>query len=170
MKYLHQLLRYVHYIFFTILFKKALNEGFTVLVGIGGGRCLDNVKCASVFSGLPVITVPTSIATCVATSMTCIMYNDKGQREPAVNLKKEVDVCIADMDLIATAPRRLLASGIMDSLPNIQKFHQLNISSYRDCQLKEYIQVVNAKIIYDFYLENILTCILREIKHHASRM
>lgn len=69
--------------------KKALNEGFTVLVGIGGGRCLDNVKCASVFSGLPVITVPTSIATCVATSMTCIMYNDKGQREPVVNLKKK---------------------------------------------------------------------------------
>ena len=133
--------------------KKALNEGFTVLVGIGGGRCLDNVKCASVFSGLPVITVPTSIATCVATSMTCIMYNDKGQREPAVNLKKEVDVCIADMDLIATAPRRLLASGIMDSLAKYpESFHQLNISSYRDCQLKEYIQVITAKIIYDFLL------------------
>lgn len=85
--------------------------------------------------------------------MTCIMYNDKGQREPAVNLKKEVDVCIADMDLIATAPRRLLASGIMDSLAKYpESFHQLNISSYRDCQLKEYIQVVNAKIIYDFLL------------------
>ena len=69
----------------------ARSEGCTVLVGVGGGKCIDEVKCAAHFAGLPIITVPTSIATCVATSMVCIMYNEKGQRAPAVNLSKEVD-------------------------------------------------------------------------------
>lgn len=129
----------------------ALSGGYTVLVGVGGGRCIDNVKCASVFCGLPIITVPASIATCVATSMTAIMYNDLGQREPAVNLKKEVDVCIADTALIGSAPKRTLAAGILDSIAKYpESFHQKTITNYKDCSLKEYIQIINAKTIYDF--------------------
>lgn len=129
----------------------ALSEGYTVLVGVGGGRCIDNVKCASVYSGLPIITVPASIATCVATSMTAIMYNDLGRREPAVNLKKEVDVCIADTALIGSAPRRTLAAGILDSIAKYpESFHQKTIRDYHDCSLKEYTQIINAKAIYEF--------------------
>lgn len=131
----------------------ALSGGYTVLVAVGGGKCIDTVKCASVFSSLPIITVPTSIATCVATSMVAIMYNDRGQREPAVNLKKEIDVCIADRALIAAAPRRTLASGILDSLAKYpESLHQKTIDSYKDCSLREYIQVINAKGIYDFLI------------------
>lgn len=125
--------------------------GCTVLVGVGGGKCIDNVKCASVFSDLPIITVPTSIATCVATSIVAIMYNDAGQRQPSVNLKKEVDVCIADTNLIGTAPKRTLASGIMDSIAKYPEcFHLKSASNYRECDLKEYIQIINAKGIYEF--------------------
>ncbi|WP_343247195.1 iron-containing alcohol dehydrogenase [Diplocloster hominis] len=122
-----------------------------VLVAVGGGKCIDNVKCASVFSGLPVITVPASIATCAATSMVAIMYNEKGQRSPAVNLKKEVDVCIADHDLIATAPRRTLAAGILDSMAKYpESLHKKQVTGYQSCDLKEYIQIINAKAIYEF--------------------
>ena len=124
----------------------ARSEGCTVLVGVGGGKCIDEMKCAAHFAGLPIITVPTSIATCVATSMVCIMYNEKGQRAPAVNLSKEVDVCIADTGLIASAPRRTLAAGILDSMAKMPEcFHQKKIGSYRDCTLEEYIQVVNSR-------------------------
>lgn len=131
--------------------KKAHDLGCTVLVAVGGGKCIDNVKCASVFSDLPIITVPTSIATCVATSMVAIMYNDIGQREPSVNLKKEIDVCIADSDLIGTAPRRTLASGIMDSIAKYpESLYKKSVTSYRDCEVKEYIQIANAKSIYEF--------------------
>ena len=127
--------------------------GYSVFVAIGGGKCIDQVKCASVFSGLPIITVPTSIATCVATSMVAIMYNDLGQRAPAVNLKKEVDVCIADRDLIASAPERTLSAGILDSLAKYpESVHQKKGYTYKDCNLKEYIQMINAKGIYDFLI------------------
>lgn len=36
----------------------ARSEGCTVLVGVGGGKCIDEVKCAAHFAGLPIITVP----------------------------------------------------------------------------------------------------------------
>lgn len=131
----------------------AVRDGFTVFVAVGGGKCIDTVKCASVFSSLPIITVPSSIATCVATSMTAIMYNDKGQREPAVNLEKEVDVCIADRDLISTAPDRTLAAGILDSIAKYPEcLHQKKADSCTDCDLKDYIQIINAKGIFDFLL------------------
>lgn len=129
----------------------AHEEGCTVMVGVGGGKCIDEVKCAAHFAGLPIITVPTSIATCVATSMVCIMYNEKGQRAPAVNLSKEVDVCIADTALIAAAPRRTLAAGILDSMAKMPEcFHQKSISGYQDCALEEYIQIVNSRAIFEF--------------------
>lgn len=131
----------------------ALEQGYTVLVGIGGGKCIDEVKCASVFSNLPVITVPTSVATCVATSMVCIMYDDFGRRAPAVNMQKEVDVCIADEDLIASAPSRLLAAGILDSMAKYpESIHQKADASYDAMTLPEYIQIINFKGIYDFLL------------------
>lgn len=131
--------------------EEAAKEGYTVIVGMGGGKCIDLAKATSVLSGLPIVTVPTSIATCVATSMVCIMYNDKGQRKPAINMRKEVDVCIADLNLIATAPPRLFASGILDSIAKLGEcHHQKHVNSYRDCDTKEYIQLVNARAISEF--------------------
>lgn len=144
----------------------AIKSSCTVFVAAGGGKCIDQVKCASVFSGLPIITVPTSIATCVATSMVAIMYNDLGQRAPAVNLKKEVDVCIADRDLIASAPERTLAAGILDSLAKYpESIHQKQVSTYRDCDLKEYIQVINAQGIYDFLINEYANIYMKNKDH-----
>lgn len=133
---------------------KAVDEGFTVFVGVGGGKVIDEVKAASYFSGLPIITVPTSLATCVATSMVAIMYNDKGQREPAINLKKEIDVCLADENLIGTAPVRLLAAGILDDIAKMPEsyYQKMHVKSYRDCLLEEYIQIVNSEAIYEFLM------------------
>ncbi|WP_165443930.1 iron-containing alcohol dehydrogenase [Lachnoclostridium sp. Marseille-P6806] len=131
--------------------REALRDGCTTIVGMGGGKCIDLAKAVSVLSGLPVVTVPTSIATCVPTSMVCIMYNDKGQRRPAINMQKEVDVCIADDNLIATAPPRLFASGILDSIAKLGECgHQKKVLSYKDCTTREYIQLVNSKALCEF--------------------
>ena len=133
----------------------ALKNGYTVFVAVGGGKCIDTVKCASKFSGLPIITIPTSVATCVATSMIAIMYNSEGQRDISVTLNKEIDVCIADRDSIATAPLHTLAAGILDSLAKYpESLHQKQGVSYTNCNLRENIQIINAKGIYDFLLSN----------------
>lgn len=129
----------------------ALENNYSVIVGAGGGKCIDLAKATSVLAKLPVVTVPTCIATCVPTSMVCIMYNDKGQREPAIKMEKEVDVCIADTDLIATSPARLHASGILDSIAKLPEcYHLKKVENYRDCDTREYIQLANAKALAEF--------------------
>jgi len=131
----------------------AREQRSTVIVAVGGGKCIDLAKCVSVFANLPIITVPTSIATCAASSAVCIMYTDDGRPDGAVAMDKEVDVVIADTDLIATAPKRLLAAGIFDSLAKLPEVvHNKLIRTYRDCSLEQYISTVNAKAIYEFLL------------------
>ena len=129
----------------------ALIAKCTCIVGIGGGKNLDLAKCTSVFSDLPVITVPTSIATCVASSTICIMYDENGRSDGSVSMHKECDVVIADTDIIATQPKRLLASGILDSMakyPEVE--HGKKICSYSDCDLEKYISYINSKALYEF--------------------
>lgn len=130
---------------------EALACGCTVIVGVGGGKCIDLSKCASTFSGLPLITVPTSLATCVASSSVCIMYHEDGTPDGSVAMEKEVDVVIADSEILAGAPNRLLAAGIFDSIAKLPEvIHHCDIRSYRDCPIEKYICTVNSQAIYDF--------------------
>lgn len=125
----------------------------TVVVGIGGGKCLDLAKCVATFACMDLICVPTSVATCVASSSVCIMYNNDGTPDGSVQMNKEVDVVIADTDIIATAPKRLLAAGILDSLAKLPEvIHNLDINTYRDCPIEKYICKVNSEAIYDFLI------------------
>lgn len=129
-------------------------NGCTVILGIGGGKCLDLAKCTATFAQMDLICVPTSVATCVATSSVCIMYHDDGTPDGSVAMSKEVDVAIADTDVIATAPRRTLAAGIFDSIAKLPEVvHNTKIDTYHDCSLEKYICTVNSRAIYDFLIE-----------------
>jgi glycerol dehydrogenase len=81
---------------------KAQKEKYGVLMGIGGGKLMDLVKAVSYYSRLPVVNVPTSIATCAAVSAVCIMYTDEGKPDGSISMKKEVDCVVADTNIIAT--------------------------------------------------------------------
>lgn len=131
----------------------ARQEGCTLILGVGGGKCLDLAKCAATFGGMDLICVPTSVATCVASSSVCIMYHDDGRPDGSVAMSKEVDVVIADTDVIATAPKRTLAAGIFDSIAKLPEvMHNVSTSTYQDCTLEKYICTVNSKAIYDFLM------------------
>lgn len=87
-----------------------------VLIGVGGGRALDTAKLAARLGGVPVITVPTIAATCAAWTALSVVYTDKGDF-----LRNEYDVrnpdyVVVDPEIIANAPKRLLLSGIGDTL------------------------------------------------------
>lgn len=131
----------------------ARKEGCTLILGVGGGKCLDLAKCIATFGGMDLICVPTSVATCVASSSVCIMYHNDGSPDGSVAMHKEVDVVIADTDVIATAPKRTLAAGIFDSLAKLPEVvHNTRIDTYHDCSLEKYICTVNSKAIYDFLM------------------
>lgn len=133
----------------------AHEKGCNVIVGVGGGKCIDQAKCASVYAELPIVTVPTIVATCVASSMTCVMYTAEGTCDGQVNLKKEIDVCIADEDLIGSAPGRYLASGMLDSMAKLPEVMQkVEGMDPADIDVIQTIQISNSKDIWNFLFNN----------------
>lgn len=133
--------------------KIAAEHNCTVILGIGGGKCIDLAKATATIAKMDIINVPTSVATCVASSAVCIMYNDDGTPDGSIAMLKEVDVVIADTDIIATAPKRLLAAGILDSIAKLPEVvHNSYIKTYSDCPIEKYICVINSKGIYEFLM------------------
>lgn len=129
----------------------AAQNDCTLIIGIGGGKCIDLAKCTATFADMDLINVPTSVATCCASSSVCIMYSESGKPDGSVPMNKEPDVVIADTDIISTAPKRMLAAGMFDAIAKLPEvIHNLRIESYRDSSLEKYICTVNSRAIFDF--------------------
>ena len=97
--------------------QRAVREnGCNVLVGVGGGRVMDLAKAAARGLDIPVITVPTSAATCAAYTPLSLFYFEDGPYDHCEWHDKEVDAVLADTDILAGQPPRLLAAGILDAM------------------------------------------------------
>jgi glycerol dehydrogenase len=86
------------------------------LVGFGGGKCLDLVKWAGFQSGLPVAMVPSSAATCACASGVVVVHDRQGAVLDLVDLARPPELCVVDFEILKSAPRRLLAAGVADTL------------------------------------------------------
>lgn len=91
-------------------------NGCDVIVGVGGGKILDLVKAVGLGNGIPVIAIPTSSATCAACTPLSMIYTDQGAAVRADRYDEEVSLVLADDNILARQPSRLLASGILDSM------------------------------------------------------
>lgn len=90
-----------------------------VLVGLGGGRCMDTSKWSAEKTSVPCLTVPTSAATCASYVYQCIMYDDTGTSLYSNFTTREVAGMLVDTQVIADAPPRLFASGVGDALAKL---------------------------------------------------
>ena len=79
--------------------------------GVGGGKCLGS-RLRATFARLDLICVPTSVATCVG--LLCLMYHMTAH--PGRLGGQPSKEATGHRPIIATAPKRLLAAGIFDSL------------------------------------------------------
>ena len=96
---------------------QALTCGCNVIIGVGGGRIMDQSKAAAHFAGaLPVLEIPTSIATCAAFAPLSVMYTEEGASLGSLRYDHEVDCVLMDMNIICKEPPRYVASGIMDGM------------------------------------------------------
>jgi glycerol dehydrogenase-like iron-containing ADH family enzyme len=86
------------------------------LLGLGGGKLLDTAKWVAQEGGLPLVTVPTSAATCAAASGVVAVHGQDGSFESVLDLDRPAQLCIVDLDVLAQAPPRLLAAGMADTL------------------------------------------------------
>jgi glycerol dehydrogenase-like iron-containing ADH family enzyme len=121
-----------------------------LIIGIGGGKCLDTAKLLAHRCQLPVVTIPTTAATCAAWTALSNIYSETGAFLYDVSLPKCPDLLILDYSIIATAPQRMLVAGIGDA---IAKWYEASVSSGQSSQTLLIAAVQQARILRDILFQ-----------------
>lgn len=91
-------------------------DGYQAVLGVGGGKAMDLAKLTAHLAGVPVVTLPTSAATCAAWTALGNFYDERGAFHHGLTLPTNPVAVVVDSEWIAAAPARLLASGLADTL------------------------------------------------------
>ncbi len=121
-----------------------------LVIGIGGGKLLDAAKLLAHQCGLPIVTIPTSAATCAAWTALSNVYTDAGAFQYDVGLTQCPNLLLLDYDVIATAPVRTLIAGIGDALA---KWYEASVSSGHSQQTMIIAAVQQARVLRDILLQ-----------------
>ena len=130
--------------------KSAKEHKADVIIGVGGGKALDAAKLVAHQLQLPVVTIPTSAATCAAWTALSNVYSEAGAFLYDVALSRCPDLLILDYDLIETAPQRTLVAGIGDA---IAKWYEASVSSGHLQQTLIIAAVQQARILRDILFQ-----------------
>ena len=121
-----------------------------VIIGVGGGKALDLAKLLAHQCSLPIVTIPTSGATCAAWTALSNVYSEAGAFQYDVTLNRCPDLLILDYGLIRTAPQRTLVAGIGDA---IAKWYEASVSSGQSSATLLISAVQQARILRDILLQ-----------------
>ncbi|MCU0541973.1 MAG: iron-containing alcohol dehydrogenase family protein [Oscillatoriaceae cyanobacterium Prado104] len=120
------------------------------IIGVGGGKALDAAKLLAYQCQIPIVTIPTSAATCAAWTALSNIYSEEGAFQYDVSLAKCPDLLILDYGLIQTAPQRTLIAGIGDA---IAKWYEASVSSGHSEQTMIIAAVQQARILRDILFQ-----------------
>lgn len=121
-----------------------------VIIGVGGGKALDAAKLLAHQCQLPIVTIPTSGATCAAWTALSNIYSEQGAFLYDVALPNCPEVLVLDYDLIQTAPQRTLVAGIGDA---IAKWYEASVSSGDSDQTLIIAAVQQARVLRDLLFQ-----------------
>ncbi len=120
------------------------------IIGVGGGKALDAAKLLAHQCQIPIVTIPTSAATCAAWTALSNIYSEQGAFQYDVTLARCPDLLILDYGLIQTAPQRTLVAGIGDA---IAKWYEASVSSGHSEQTMIIAAVQQARILRDILFQ-----------------
>jgi alcohol dehydrogenase class IV len=114
------------------------DKGVDVVVGVGGGSCMDLAKAVSVVlanggdvrdfygefrvpgPGLPIVTIPTTGGTGAEVTSIAVIFDDESQMKMAItDAHLEPTAAIIDPELTITCPRGLTAATAADALSHL---------------------------------------------------
>lgn len=96
--------------------RKIKSEHYDVVIGVGGGRAIDQAKAASELAQVALITVPTIAATCAAWAAVAILYDDVGSFTQPLFHQVGPRVILVDTEIVLSAPERFVYAGVIDTL------------------------------------------------------
>lgn len=126
------------------------------IIGIGGGKALDAAKLLAHQCQLPIVTIPTTAATCAAWTALSNVYSETGAFLYDVSLTKCPDLLILDYSIIQTAPPRTLVAGIGDA---IAKWYEASVSSGHSEQTLLIAAVQQARVLRDLLFQKSLAAL-----------
>jgi glycerol dehydrogenase len=121
-----------------------------LIIGVGGGKALDAAKLLAHQCKLPVVTIPTSAATCAAWTALSNVYSEQGAFLYDVSLDRCPDLLVLDYELIQTAPPHTLVAGIGDA---IAKWYEASVSSGHSDRTLIVAAVQQARVLRDILFQ-----------------
>jgi glycerol dehydrogenase len=107
----------------------AAGHGANIIIALGGGASIDAGKAVSHEMNLPVIVVPTTVATDAPCSALSVVYTDDGVFDHYLFLRRNPDCVIVDTAVIAQSPAKYLVAGMGDALACVWESDTCNRSS-----------------------------------------
>lgn len=134
----------------VILKEKVALDQADLIIGVGGGKALDTAKLLAHQCQVPIVTIPTSAATCAAWTALSNVYSIEGAFQYDVGLNSCPDLLILDYSLIRTAPKHTLVAGIGDA---IAKWYEASVSSGNSSATLTIAAVQQARILRDILFQ-----------------
>jgi len=94
----------------------ATSQGANIIIAMGGGASIDAAKAVSHQMNLPVIVVPTTVATDAPGSALSVVYSEDGVFESYLYLRRNPDCVLVDTAIIADSPVKFLVAGMGDAV------------------------------------------------------
>lgn len=132
------------------LHEAAEHHSADFIIGVGGGKALDAAKLLAYQRQLPIVSVPTSAATCAGWTALSNVYSQTGAFLYDVGLPCCPDAIVLDYELVATAPRRTLVAGIGDA---IAKWYEASVSSGQSSHTMVIGAVQQARVLRDILFQ-----------------